>query len=606
MPARDFQIVFQADTTQAIASIQALNSEFIALTNNINGVRQAMLYTTPAAVSLNNAMTNLNSTLATTSTVTRTNHADFMAMTLAWVGVQVAIHSLIEFGEIANKSRDRIKDLAIETMGLRDKMRELANLENKSGPDNTIAGEVIALGVEAAMQPEKAIKFLEQFKGSVATGAQKQHIDKWTEEDFGKEAAKFGQRIGLNPATSGDLAGSIPSHIDLMHSRNGNKVPHNVAVERGMTEYGRIAYGLNEGRGNLQPLAHAMLNSMGSNVGKGKAVPDMGDYSAIFGVATTHNAPKHSGTQIDRAIAALDDEQGPAGKFNRTFGNFAGVKIDFLSRIKRIRAMADEAKEKKGIDTKTFLKTKGFGHNNAQLEALTEQVEDYHIIKERIDKGRATIQGKIEMRKNTEFIDSDRAGAKAKTEANKAAHEFVIGGKHEQVEIAKDRAEQRAKKAGTMGGTGNDYMFWLGDLMGAKTMLGFQSSKENFKEVEAEKELYKEALRVGIPKEHARNLLGHHRMKTLHGSHGEWHQDVYQDVRTEKERRTGWNALAQQVERKGGNVYGSLPDNRPEIKHMINEQKTTNKLLLNMQPNGPAAKNMPNVRANAVPKRGGP
>ena len=56
-----------------------------------------------------------------------------LASVAAFAAMEVAIAVIGKVSEIANKARDRIKELAEETMGLRDEMRELANLKGDPG-----------------------------------------------------------------------------------------------------------------------------------------------------------------------------------------------------------------------------------------------------------------------------------------------------------------------------------------------------------------------------------------------------------------------------------------------------------------------------------------
>jgi hypothetical protein len=605
MPDREFKIVFVADTSNAIGGMQKVGAELKMLESYINstgsGLEKMHSQVSDMATGCNVASDSLRNMGQASGGALQS----MIAMSAGFLAIQGGIQILGEFGDLANKARDRVVELTAETMGLRDQMRELANLKGAGGPDNVILGRTIEMAMDAVMMPEEMVKYLEQFEGSIPAGEQKKHIDRKTKDELALEGAKFGARVKLAPHTAGDLAGIIPQYTDLTHDKNGKEIPQDQRTARAMTQMGRVEYGLNMGRGKLEDLTRSMINTAGAVVGQG-GIEDLGELAAIQGVASTHANPKESGTRVRQAVRALRDTQGDAKLFlTKTAGIEDGDS--HIERLEKVKVQIDKAKAngKQGDD---YLRSVGF-KNEDELRAVQEQVEDLDIIKKRIAEGRRFVTGKAVMRKDDKFQTNERVGVRRKQMATKAGQEILMGEESERYVMAKENAEQRQRQAQAIGGPWHGAREMIGDFFGIRTkLLGGESMREKGKGQWAEQALIREAERLGIDEETARfQYLGEHKM--LPGQ-----QTNLQ--RSEGERVKGFNKLATEVERRGGNPYGEGANLGPHIGAMIKEQQETNKILRQAMGNGgpqaglaqPAGGGMggalPPVRGAAAPKRG--
>jgi hypothetical protein len=604
MPDRDYTVTFKIDTTHGIAALASLKAEFQTFNGYINGLGGM---STQAAAQMTQLSQAMDTTTASTANVGKAAHVSMtsmLAMNGAMIAMQAGVQAIGTLGAMATAARDRMKELAVETMGLRDQMRELANLKGKTGPDNELVGETVKAGMKAGMMPDEMRKYLEQYEGSSPAGVQMGHIGQLAKDQLAIEGARFGNRVKLSPHTAGDLAGVISQYTDLTRDENGKKQGTGQQVEKAMSQMGRIAYGLNEGRGNLEPLVRSLINTAGAVVGG--PVEDLAELAAIQGVASTHANPRESGTRVRQAVRALRDTSGPAGSAMKNI-----AKIDdtdtHLQRLEKLKPILDEA-QKKGKGGDIAMREMGFSDDD-EIRAIVEEVHDLDIIKQRIAKGKTSVTGASVMEANTAFQTKDRVGLRKQQLANKAGQEFLLGENSERVEMAKENAEQQLRQGPdrTIGGRYNDNMEWIQDLGGLKQWAGFEGAKEQKKFEQAEKNLLKEALRVGIPTVEAGKMLGlQDTGRTLGGPNGAREME---DLRSEYQKIEGYNKLATEVERKGGNSVGTGPDLNPKIDALILETKETNRLIAiqnqkGANPQPPQAQPpLPPARAAALPKR---
>lgn len=173
MPDRNYTIIFDANTTSAITGIGTIATALKALDVEVKAVGSGMGQLGPQA---NNAANQLGQTadaLTRTAQNAKGAHQELMNLPGAFLAMQAGIAVATNFGEAINNARDRIKEMTEEVMDLRDKMRELANLQGKPGPDNKVMAEAAKLGIQAGMMPPEAVKYLEQFEGSSPACVQK-------------------------------------------------------------------------------------------------------------------------------------------------------------------------------------------------------------------------------------------------------------------------------------------------------------------------------------------------------------------------------------------------------------------------------------------------
>ncbi len=623
----NYQIVFTADTSNALAGMKLLEQEFRRLESYVNGTGSGLGVATSALNNMAQGCQALGTDLGAASEKAKGFHLSVLEIGKAW-----AITGILDAGAMAiqniadsaTKTRDRIKELAIETMDLRDKMRELANLQGHGGPDDEVAAEALELGVKSGMMPPEAVKFLEQYEGSSPAGMQKHHIDFKTKDELAVEGARFATRLKINPATGGDLAGVISQYTDLTTDEDGRKIETRkvmgkdgkerdeqitTGTDKAMAQMGRVAYGLNEGRGNLEPLVRGLINTAGSIVSQGGPVEDLGDLAAVYGAASTHANPKETGTRVQQAVRALRDTKGDAGMFLRS----AGIKDDdsHVERLGKVKKRLDEAKGR-GIANDTFLQDNGFGDKD-EIKAVIEQANDIGLIRQRIAKGKKIDGASVRMA-DDEFFRADKVGRRRIQKSTRAVQDFEQGRENEEYEMAKDTADMNLRKhkgtwAYTIGKTVND-------LGGVLPMLGAMPSEERWKMQLADRDLVGKARQAGIPEEHIWDDLGvkvgtnEHRAlmgkqgKDLDDSLGEtrrWHAD--------KDRVIEYNRLRSKVERAQGNPNPAAPDLLPALHAIAHEARETNRILKEkardtfVGPPRPGAAPVGPMRGAAAPKR---
>jgi len=569
MPDRNYTIVFDANTTSAITGIGTIATALKALDVEVKAVGSGM---GQLGAQANNAANELGQTadaLVRTGQGAKGAHQELMNLPGAFLAMQAGVAVATNFGEAINNARDRIKEMGEEVMDLRDKMRELANLQGKPGPDNEVMAEAAKLGIQAGMMPTEAVKYLEQFEGSSPAGVQKGHIDERTKKEMMVEGAKFGTRVGITPATAGDLAGVIPQYVDLTKDKDGKDVPQDQRMALGMAQMGRVAYGLNEGRGKLEPLVRSLINTAGAVVRMGGPAEDPGELAAIQGVASTHSNSKESGTRVRQAVRALRDMTGPAGMYMEHVGIKNGMT--HMQRLEKLRGDVDKA-DKSGVGADTFLLSQGFTDQD-EVRSVVEAVRDYDVTQQRIAKSK-TITGASVMAQDEAFLTTERVGIRRRQMANKAGQEIIIGERAERFEMAKETAEQELIKDKTFGGQFNAMGAMVADGFGVLPLLGKEKYKEQKKATRAEDNLVKEARAKGIPETDIFLLLSngnawsehvYKRDESFHLSH--------QVMRSEAERLTGFNKLADRIEASGGNAIGVGPDIGKDLDGMKADEK---------------------------------
>jgi uncharacterized coiled-coil protein SlyX len=137
-----------------------------------------------------------------------------------------------EIGKAITEAREAAEKKGDETLDLEEKAREYANLKGRAAPDDQTMGEIFQVALASGMSADDSIKFLEQFEGSVPAGKQKGHITEDMKGDIAKEAAVFAERVGLDAATGGDIAGVMTQYTDLTKDKDGNALTRQQSVEK--------------------------------------------------------------------------------------------------------------------------------------------------------------------------------------------------------------------------------------------------------------------------------------------------------------------------------------------------------------------------------------
>lgn len=242
------------NATQGVAAVQIFRTEIAGMRNEAHGAAAAIGDMGSSAGQQVRNIAEINSGLSQATHETRSFTASLGGLMPAWQALEFGIEIIKAIGQEINSARQHMRDMGTDASDMRDKMRELANLKGETGPDDAIVSDAVLMGMEGGMTPEDATRYLEQFEGSSPAGRQKGNITPEVEKELALEGMKFGTRVALQPKTAGDLAGVLSQYGKIG------------SVEEGAGKLGAIAHGLNEGRGNLEPLTRSLLKTAGAVV----------------------------------------------------------------------------------------------------------------------------------------------------------------------------------------------------------------------------------------------------------------------------------------------------------------------------------------------------
>ena len=319
MPIRDYTLNYSIDASGAAAGFQILKAGFHQLHTDTSiskhdlAALEVQLKTTNAELM---AMGKTLHQVGTTHIHIGDNvnshtkamgglHGSVIAAAAAFQGLSLAIDTIGELGEKIAQVRQKTIEMAEATMQLRQEMRELANLKGHDGPDDEVVAGTVEFGMKAGMTPKEATKFMEQYLGSNPAGLQKGNIgggrkDGESQEDYerrvqpivedvARASARFGQRVKLDPKTAGDIGGVMSQFQKVQSGEQASQL------------MGQMAYGLNEGRGNLEPLMRVLADTAGAIVDpKGGAVESLPELSVMLGVMSTHHKATAAGTYLKK------------------------------------------------------------------------------------------------------------------------------------------------------------------------------------------------------------------------------------------------------------------------------------------------------------------
>jgi hypothetical protein len=413
---------FAAGGNRSAAAMTKRVSELLAELNKLNGT----LGTTNASLNL---------------TASNSNSAGLSIgkMRLAFMAMHEAVEVLDAIGDGIRDARDEVDKLAESNLKLRDSMRELANLQGHEGPDDEVAGEVLALGMASGMKPDEAVKFLEQFEGSIPAGRQLGNIGagknavekKELERAMALEGAAFSARLGINPETGGDLSGVISQYTKIGK------------IEDFAGQLGAMAYGLNEGRGKLTPLIRGELGQAGAAVTDGR-VKDLAELGSFIGVASTvAKSAGSSGTKFSQMDALLNTVGGEQGDYLQSIG--VSDKKGDLAKLKELRKDLDK---NGGGDWSTYLYSKGF-HNKTDRQSTVAMARNIDVLEQRIATARGMVgRGGETIAADAAFLGRTITGQNRKSLAAEAASDFIKGSANESIVVAQRNATSRLKLPG--------------------------------------------------------------------------------------------------------------------------------------------------------------
>lgn len=441
-----------------------------------------------------------------------------------------------EFGEALNSARQTMRDSADDAARLRDTLREVANLQGKGGPDPSVTADFARFRIATGLRETEARKFQEQFRGTLPAGMSKGNITEATAADLAREGGRFAARTGLDGGAAGDLTAMIAQF---------SKVPNAAA---GAAQLGAIAWGLNEGRGNLTPLGKSLANTAGAIVNEeGGPVRSLPELAAILGVASQNANPAAAGTRVQQAFRALNRFDGDRG---RTLG-MVGITgdDDLLARLEKIAPRIRAANQPGQGGAQRWLWEQGF-HNQAENRSLIQLVENLPVIEQRVGRWRALdtpekrdAAGKEIIAADAAFLKDQLAGQRRVGEAVNDAGQLVRGQGGETIAALRLAAEGRLRAEGKIDTARTNFGDALADGFGLLPRLGNPSSRDRRIDDEAARMLIESGRRVGVDSE---GILRRNGAFFGQGGHG-------QAFGTEEQRRAGFDAAAGAIRQAGGN-----------------------------------------------------
>ncbi len=554
--------------------------------------------------------------------------ATVAGLATSWFVLEHGVEMIGKFGEKANMALDLMKELGEDVRNMRDDFRELANLKHKDGPDDEVIAETLQMGARAGLMPTDARKFMEQYEGSSPAGKQQGHIDDKTAAALAQEGMKFGARVKINANTAGDLTGVLSQY---------EKIPN---VEHGAKRLGQIAYGLNEGRGNLEPLMRSLIKTAGSVVNEdGGPIPNLAELGVQIGVASTHSSPDAAGTKVRSATRTLREFQGKQGRTLEALGIKPGMS--YMDSLRKIAPEVLKA-DKEGIGGDTYLRNSGFT-DKMEITAILEQSRDLEFMEKRLitsqgKNGKGGIQGADVIAQNNRYLKTDKNGISRRIRAATAVQEKIRGMEVEQKNMAKEAATVKMIDNHEVGGTGNFLQEVWGDAIGIKPLIGIRKSSDRWKDEKAletaHEAIYRAKIKAGknpiaafieMQKENPENFdqsepirkywaaatplnedfisgkagitiadendrtravheaLGSQPLKTWGGTSDYWNSD--------QTRNRGMKRTMENAERAGADPYTDTSKViEPHLKELIQETKKTNAILVQNQGKaGPAA-----------------
>ena len=351
------------------------------------------------------------------------------------------------FGAVADEMQ-RVRDYARETaeanLKLYDSLRELQNLR-KEGTTAETAPTVMGVMARTGLREKEAVELLESFEGSFPAGVQKGNIRPGgvaglKEGDAAMEAFKqemaitagqIGLKYGMDPKTSGDLAGVMGQYMPI------------TSKEDVAGQFAALSYALNEGRGKVSALTSSSVGQAASLIGNG--VTDLSEIGALVSVGSTiTKSEATAGTEVKRLNRALNRVTGKAGDTLKQFG------LDKVgSDVEKLRTLAPMITGEGGD---RWLSERGWGEQGDR-KALIGFAKNLDLIDIRTrDARKRAGMGGEEIAATEKWMADDPAVAARMGENSIAVSDYIKGTGQENLQIARKHAEGRMRNPNQPGG----------------------------------------------------------------------------------------------------------------------------------------------------------
>jgi len=299
-------------------------------------------------------------------------------------GANLARLGLQEAAEGAQKGRDYFTASANKVAELRDEAREYASLRKQPGPNDQILREITGFMKETGVTPDDAVRFLTTYEGSATTGRDKGNIGGRVGQGGYTQAqqdalenrlkvvgGRFGMATGLDSRTAGDLTAVVSTYKRV---NNESDLAGQLAGAH---------YGIDQGRGEISPLARSELGQAGSAIESGRVsgLPELGAFVGVASVVS--KSPGSAGTTYGQ-VSRLLNETGADNEDQKAFIKESGMeaaKGDF----NKLKALRDHLAKVKPEDANTYLESKGYG-NSTDRRSILGMVGNVDVLEERIKK----------------------------------------------------------------------------------------------------------------------------------------------------------------------------------------------------------------------------
>ena len=297
---------------------------------------------------------------------------------------------LTTLGDKLAKVREFQDKGAATGLDMRDKAREVAGLLGESSPSDAVMNRIFRVQMAGGGTFDEALKYEEQFQGSLPAGKQAGHITDEQAAALETEGKAFADRAGIDSATAGDLVGSLPQFLDMTKDEKGKPLTTEQGVNKAMGQLNALHYGLNEGRGKISTLAANDLGASAGALANGR-VADQAELGAFIGIGSNiSKGAAGSGTTYDRLSRLLNEGLGEGGEFLKQIG--VADQSGDLNKLRKLkehvdaqrRASADPAK----FDGIKYLQSKGFG-NDMEVKSASGYMANLPQLEQRVTNARA-------------------------------------------------------------------------------------------------------------------------------------------------------------------------------------------------------------------------
>lgn len=358
-------------------------------------------------------------------------HAGLVKSIAGFAALGAATEVLSEIAERTRRVVEYMGELGDKTAEVRDKARELATLQGKSSPDNATLAGVAEFGIRTGMTPQEAIRFQEQLEGSMPAGLQKGNVTEEIAHRVSEVGARFGQRVGLRPETSGDLAGVLSQFAEIPD------------VESGARMIGQIHKGLDDGRGRMDTLMSSFINLATGVVEEGGQVQDPSKLAVYHGVMSTMHPPREAATYTRIFSRELRELNGAQGEALQQLGIEPTAPLE--TQMAQMFAHLEQ-RESEGIAPRVEMSRLGFSRSRG-IDAVAQLYQSRGMIEARL-KDQEGITGQGVEGKNDEFFRS-MAGRDKTTRAMTEGNSLIQGLEYEPLQIARRMAVMRMRQAGS-------------------------------------------------------------------------------------------------------------------------------------------------------------